>query len=75
MSIKDFFLIIISRLVTGAGMTLGLISTVYSIWSFFFSHSPHRIILGCVGVLGFFIGYGLYKFALTYIYNEWDHYR
>lgn len=75
MSIKDFFLIIISRLVAGIGMTLGTISFVYSGWSFFFSHNPHRFLLGCAGVVVFFIGYGLYKIALTYIYDERDHYR
>lgn len=75
MNIKDFFLIIISRLVAGIGMTLGLVSTVYSIWCFIFSHEPYRLLFGVVGVLGFFVGYGLYKFALTYIYNEWGHYR
>lgn len=75
MNIRGFFLIIVSRLVAGLGMTLGLISTVYSLWNFFFSSSPCRYILGLLGVLGFFIGYGLYKFALTYIYDEWDEHR
>lgn len=72
MNIKCFFLMIISRLIAGVGMTLGLTSVVYSIWNFFFSHAHYRFFLGCAGVLCFFIGYGIYKFALTYIYNEWD---
>lgn len=75
MNIKNFFLIIVSRLVAGLGMTLGLISTVYSVWNFFFSSGSCRFILGLLGLLGFFIGYGLYKFALTYIYDEWDENR
>jgi len=75
MNIKSFFLIIISRLVCGIGMTLGLVSTVFSLWFFFGSDNHNRFFWGAGGILGFFIGYGLYKFALTYIYNEWDHYR
>lgn len=27
------------------------------------------------GIVAFLIGYGLYKFALKYIYDEWEHYR
>ncbi|MFI8418723.1 hypothetical protein ACQKDS_20055 [Serratia sp. NPDC078593] len=75
MNIKNFFLMIISRLVAGVGMTLGLIGIVYAVWSFFFSHSSYWFLWGGLGVVGFFIGYGIYKFALTYIYNEWDRYR
>lgn len=75
MNIKIFFLIIISRLVAGTGMALGMISVVYALWSFFFTQSPHKFWVGIGGVLGFFIGYGIYKLALTYIYDEWDHYR
>jgi hypothetical protein len=26
-------------------------------------------------IVAFFIAYGLYKFALKYIYDEWGHYR
>lgn len=75
MSIKDFILIIISRLVASIGMTLGIIGMVYSIYCLFFSHNPYRFILWGAGIVVFFIGYGLYKFALTYIYNESDHYK
>ena len=75
MGIKDFVLIIISRIVAGIGMTLGLVSMIYSVWSFFFSTHPYRFLFGCLGIIIFFIGYGLYKIALTYIYDEWDHYR
>lgn len=75
MSIKEFLLIITSTLVAGAGMLMGLISPIYAIWCFFFSHKPYHFLLGCAGILAFFIGYGLYKFALTYIYDERDRYR
>lgn len=75
MSIKDFFLIIVSRLVAGIGMTIGTVSVVYSIWCLFFSHKQYQFLFGCAGILAFFIGHGLYKFALTYIYDERDHYR
>nr|WP_318384408.1 hypothetical protein [uncultured Enterobacter sp.] len=75
MSIKDFILIIISRLVAGTGMTMGLIGTIYAFWNIFFSDDAYRFLLGAGGVLGVFVGYGLYKFAITCIYDEWDHYR
>lgn len=75
MSIKDFLLIIISRIVAGIGMPLGLISTVYTIWSFFFSQNPYCFVLGIGGIVVFFIGYGIYKFALAKIYDESDHYK
>ncbi|AVF37538.1 hypothetical protein BV494_21630 (plasmid) [Rahnella sikkimica] len=75
MSISEFLRIIISTLVAGAGMLLGLISPIYSICCFFSSHKPYHILFGCAGILAFFIGYGLYKFALTYIYDERDYYR
>lgn len=75
MSIQEFLRIIISTIVAGAGMLLGLISPFYSILNFFFSHKPYHFLFGCAGILAFFIGYGLYKFALTYIYDERDHYR
>ncbi len=75
MSMKKFFLLIISQLVAGTGMTLGLISTVYSVCKLFFPSKPYDFFWGCIGVLGFFVGYGLYKFALTYIHNEQDHYH
>lgn len=75
MSIKDFFLIIVSRFVVGIGMMIGTASVVYSVWCFFFSHKPYHFLFGCAGILVFFIGYGLYKFALIYIYDEWDHYH
>lgn len=70
MNVKDFFLLIISRLICGIGMTLALVSTVYSIWCFFFSQKPYHLLFGFLGVIGFFIGYGFYKFALKYVYDE-----
>lgn len=42
---------------------------------FLFSADPYRFILGGAGIVAFLIGYGLYKFALKYIYDEWKHYR
>lgn len=75
MNIKDFILIIVSRIVASIGMTLGTISMVYSFYCFFFSVNPYRFIFGVAGIVAFLIGYGLYKLALKYIYDEWDHYR
>ncbi len=70
MNVKGFFLLIMSRFICGIGMTLSLVSTVYSIWCFFFSQKPYHLLVGFLGVIGFFIGYGLYKLALKYVYDE-----
>ena len=75
MNIKDFILIIVSRIVASIGMTLGTISMIYSLYCFFFSANPYRFILGGASIVAFLIAYGLYKFALKYIYDEWEHYR
>lgn len=75
MNIKDFILIIVSRIVASIGMTLGTISMIYSLYCFFFSANPYRFFLGGASIVAFLIGYGLYKFALKYIYDEWEHYR
>jgi len=75
MNLKNFILIIVSRIVASIGMTLGTISIVYSFYCFFFSASPYRFLLGVGGIVSLLIGYGFYKFALKYIYDEWDHYR
>lgn len=44
-------------------------------YCFFFSASPYRFLLGVGGIVSLLIGYGFYKFALKYIYDEWGHYR
>lgn len=75
MNIKDFILIIVSRIVASIGMMLGTISIIYSFYCFFFSANPYRFILGGASIVAFLIGYGLYTFALKYIYDEWEHYR
>jgi hypothetical protein len=75
MNLKNFFLSIVSRLVCAIGMTLELISTIFSLWCFFGSNHPNRFLWGLLGIVGLFIGYYIYKFAITYIYDETDHYR
>lgn len=75
MSITKFLRIIIFTLVAAARIPLGLISPIFSIWSLFFSNKPYHFLFGCAGILAFFIGHRLYKFALTYIYDERDYYR
>ncbi|AST78605.1 hypothetical protein Cf24236_1056 [Citrobacter farmeri] len=75
MSLKKIILIIISRLLCGIGMSVGLVSIVFSLWCFFVSHHPDRFLWGGIGVLVLLIGYGIYKFSLTYIYDEWEKYR
>lgn len=75
MNIKDFMLTIVSRIVASIGMTIGTISVVYSFYCFLFSVNPYRFFLGGAGIVAFFIGYGVYKFAIKYIYDEWGHYK
>lgn len=48
MDIKDLFLFVMSRLVCGIGMTLALVSAVYSIWCFFLSQKLNYIFLQLV---------------------------
>lgn len=75
MSIKEFILIMISTIVSGVGMSLGLASVIFFIWSIFGSDNPYRFFLALICVLAFFIGYGLYKFSIKYVYDERDKYR
>ena len=75
MNIKDFILIIVSRIIASIGMTPGTISIVYSVYCYFFSANPYRFIPVGEGVVVLLIGYGLYKPDLKYIYVEWVHYR
>lgn len=75
MSIKEFILIMISTIVSGVGMSLGLAGVIFFIWSIFGSDNPYRFFLALICVLAFFIGYGLYKFSIKYIYDEWGKYR
>jgi len=53
MNIKDFILIIVSRIVSSIGMTLGTVSMVYSFYCFLFSDNPYRFILGGAGIVDF----------------------
>lgn len=72
MSLKEFILIIVSRILCAIGMTIGFISIIFSLWCFFGSHHPCRFLWGGGGILAFLIGYGVFKFSLTYIYDEWE---
>lgn len=70
MKIKMIFLVIISRLIRGAGMGLGVSGIVFTIWFFFLSSNESRYIWGMFSIVEFFAGYLIYRFAYTYVYDE-----
>lgn len=70
MKIKMIFLVVLSRLIRGAGMGLGVSGIVFTIWFFFLSSSEFRYIWGVFSIAEFFAGYLIYRFAYTYVYDE-----
>ncbi|EME8860402.1 hypothetical protein WAA39_002971 [Enterobacter mori] len=70
MKIKVIFLVILSRLIRGAGMGLGVSGITFSIWFFFLSSGDSRYIWGAFSIAEFFVGYHIYRFAYRYIYDE-----
>lgn len=70
MNIKVIFFVILSRLIRGAGMGLGVSGVAFAIWFFFLSSSESRYIWGVVSIAEFFAGYLIYRFAYTYIWDE-----
>ena len=70
MKIKVIFLVILSRLIRGAGRGLGVSGIVFTIWFFFLSSSESRYIWGVFSIAEFFAGYLIYRFAYTYVYDE-----
>ncbi|MFU2318801.1 hypothetical protein [Rahnella sp. PCH160] len=71
---KKLILILISRAIRGLGMGLGFGGFVLSIWFFFFSSLEGKYTLGIYSLIAFIIGYGLFRFAFVYIYDEKDEY-
>ncbi len=70
MKIKIIFLIMISRLVRGIGMGLGTSAIAFIIWFFFFSVDEYKYFWAFLAILQFFVGYLMYRFAYSYIYDE-----
>lgn len=70
MNIKVVFLAILSRLIRGAGMGLGVSGVVFTIWFFFLSSGESRYIWGMFSIAEFFAGYLIYRFACKYVYDE-----
>lgn len=75
MKIKKFLLIILSRTVRGAGMGFGVSGIAFAIWFFFFSRDEYKYLWGLLAIVIFFVGYLIYRFAYSYIYDEWDDYH
>jgi len=70
MKIKVILLAILSRLIRGAGMGLGVSGIAFTIWFFFLSSSESRYIWGMFSIAEFFAGYLIYRFAYAYVYDE-----
>lgn len=75
MNFKKIALVIISRVVCAAGMTMGALGTVSLIWFVFFSINDMRFYWAGMSVAGISIGYFVYRFSLRYIYDEWGDYH
>ncbi|KQN58637.1 hypothetical protein [Erwinia sp. Leaf53] len=70
MNIKRITLIILSRLSRGIGMGLGASGIAFSLWFFFFSNSESKYLWGAFSIAEYLVGYFIYRFAYTYIYDE-----
>ncbi|MDX6039166.1 hypothetical protein [Scandinavium lactucae] len=72
MKIKRFLLIILSRAIRGAGMGMGVSGILFSVWFFSFHLMKVNIYGVYFQLVIFFVGYVMYRFAYTYIYDEWN---
>jgi len=72
MKIKRLLLIILSRVIRGAGMGLGASGILFSVWFFFFSSNESKYLWGVFSIGEFFVGYVMYRFAYSYVYDEWN---
>jgi hypothetical protein len=68
--IKIALLKILSRLIRGAGLGLGVSGIAFTIWFFLLSSSESRYFWGMFSIAEFFVGYQIYRFAYTYVYDE-----
>ncbi|ELA2963487.1 TPA: hypothetical protein MAE71_000257 [Klebsiella variicola subsp. variicola] len=75
MKIKRTLLIILSRVIRGAGMGLGTSGIALAGWFFFFSVNEYKFLWGLLSVVEFLVGYLIYRFAYAYIYDVWNDYH
>ena len=72
---KRTLLILLSRVIRGAGMGLGASGIALAGWFFFFSVNEYKFLWGLLSVVEFLVGYLIYRFAYAYIYDEWNYYH
>lgn len=76
MNIKRTLLILLSRVIRGAGMGLGASGIALAGWLvLFFSVNEYKFLWGLLSVVEFLVGYLIYRFAYAYIYDEWNDYH
>lgn len=73
MNIKRTLLILLSRVIRGAGMGLG--ASGIALAGSFFSVNEYKFLWGLLSVVEFLVGYLIYRFAYAYIYDEWNNYH
>ena len=67
---KLFFLLLISRIIRGIGMGFGVSGIAFAIWFFFISDAESKYLWGLFSIVVFFVGYLMYHFAYSYVYDE-----
>ncbi|EMH4161610.1 hypothetical protein RJ498_000825 [Pluralibacter gergoviae] len=72
MNIRKWLLIIVSRLLRGAGMGLGATGLCLAAWLLIFSSSESRAYYGFASLILIALGYAIYAATLRYIYNEYS---
>jgi hypothetical protein len=63
-------LITLSRAIRGAGMGLGASGILFSVWFIFLSSNESKYLWGMFSIGEFFVGYAMYRFAYSYVYDE-----
>ena len=72
MNIRKWLLIIVSRLLRGAGMGLGATGLCLALWFFLFSSSESHIYFGFASLIIIILGYAIYAATPRYIYSEYS---
>ena len=75
MNIKRTLLILLSRVIRGAGMGLGASGIALSGCFFYFSVCEYKYPWGYLLVTKLLVGYLIYRFSYAYIYDEWKDYH
>lgn len=75
MNTKRILLIILARIIRGAGMGLGSSGIALAVWFLFFSADEYKYFWGFISVVEFLVGYLIYRFAYSYVYDEWEEYH